>query len=224
MLSVRGVTTSIIRPDDFLCVWMSGSYSRGGDWGLALDISLWQSTKSQERLSWWCAHVGFLSVHCTSFFKSGKLNSGSYCGLSLGILGRANVIPRVNGLKVFHHHDALGDPGGMPQAPVDQPPGVLDRHGPFILLNDTHRHEGGWTRGYKQVPATQQGTMLSKDRSARPMAASHCTGIIIFSGMFFKAQSGISSSCWTLSALLFRKCKYIYICSYFRKEGKGRET
>lgn len=43
MLSVRGVNTPILRPGDFLCVWMSGPYSRGGDWGLALDIGLWQS-------------------------------------------------------------------------------------------------------------------------------------------------------------------------------------
>lgn len=48
MLSVRGVNTSVIRPDDFLCVWMSGSYSQGGDRGLALDISLWQSTSHKD--------------------------------------------------------------------------------------------------------------------------------------------------------------------------------
>lgn len=138
----------------------------------------WTSASGKARVtgrpSWWCAHVGFPSVHGTSLSKSGKLNSGSDCGLSLEVLGRADVISRVNGLKVFHRHDALGEPGDVAPASVDQPPGVMDRHGPFILCNDTRRDEARGTRDYKQAPATQHGAMLRKHWSVRPWALPHC--------------------------------------------------
>lgn len=153
MLSVRGVNTSVIRPDDFLCVWMSGSYKAGN--------GVWR---------WWCAHVGCPSVHGTSFSKSGERHGGGYCGLSLGVLGRADVIARVDGLQVLHRQDALRDPGGVAQAPVDQPPGILDGHRPFVLLNDTHRDEEGTTH-YAQVRVTQHRAELRQDPSARPMGA-----------------------------------------------------
>lgn len=81
--------------------------------------------------------MNFPSVLRTSFAKSGRLNSGSNCGLPVEIVSSANIISYINGLKVFDGQGALGDSCGVPQSSVDQPPTVLNCHGPFILLNDT---------------------------------------------------------------------------------------
>lgn len=79
---------------------------------------------------------GFPSVDHTSLSKSGKLNSGSHCCLSSEILSRAYIISCINRLKVFNSDDTLGDSCGVPQSSVDQSPGVLNGHGPFILFKD----------------------------------------------------------------------------------------
>lgn len=67
MLSVRGVNTSIFRPNDSLLVWMSGSYSQGRGWALA--ISLWQSTSQKNakagRVLKWTLHQ-FIILHFPS--------------------------------------------------------------------------------------------------------------------------------------------------------------
>lgn len=67
MLSVRGVNTSTFRPNDFLLVWMSGSYSQGRGWVRA--ISLWQSTSQKNakagRVLKWTFHQ-FIILHFPS--------------------------------------------------------------------------------------------------------------------------------------------------------------
>ena len=78
--------------------------------------------------------MGIPLVHYSSLSKSGKLNSGRYCGLSSEILSCAYVVARINGLKVFHDNDTLGDSCGVSQSSVNQSPGVLDGHRPFVLL------------------------------------------------------------------------------------------
>lgn len=112
--------------------------TQGRAWGLAL-------AKTKNPGAGWGHQWAFRQFIYTSSSKSGRLHSGGYCGLSLEILSSANVITCVNGLKVFNAQDTLGDPCGVPKASVDQPPGVLNRHGPFILLNDTH---GGWSTNH----------------------------------------------------------------------------
>lgn len=77
--------------------------------------------------------MGVPLVH-HSLSKSRELNSGSYCGLSAEILSCAYVIARINGLKVFNGNDTLRDSCGVSQSSVNQSPGVLNGHRPFVLF------------------------------------------------------------------------------------------
>uniref|UniRef100_A0A4X2K5Y4 Uncharacterized protein n=1 Tax=Vombatus ursinus TaxID=29139 RepID=A0A4X2K5Y4_VOMUR len=67
----------------------------------------------------------------------GKLHSGGYGGLPTQVLSCTHVVAGINGLKVLQREDAPGQPRGAPEAPADQSPHVLDRHGPFILFHKT---------------------------------------------------------------------------------------
>lgn len=120
---------------DFLLVWMCGSDSLA-------EVATWHQSASGKALirspGWLCIRMGFPSVCNISLSKSGKLNSGSYCSLSSGILSSTDVIPRINGLKVFHREDALRDSCGVSESSVDQPPSILNCYRPFILFNDSN--------------------------------------------------------------------------------------
>lgn len=63
--------------------------------------------------------MGFLLVYYILFFKLGKFNSGSDCGVFSEILGSVNVIFCVNGFKVFNCYDVLGDFCGVCEFFVD---------------------------------------------------------------------------------------------------------
>lgn len=98
---------------------------------------------------------GFPSVDRTSLSKSGKLNSGSHCRLSSEILSRAYIISGINRLKVFNSDDTLGDSCGVPQSSVDQSPGILNGHGPFVLFKDGTQTDATGTGCFAGLPSTQ---------------------------------------------------------------------
>lgn len=150
-LSARKVSTSINRRMTSFCF---GCLSGPQAVWLAFDTSLPQSTFFKKHLSVVYTD-GFPSVDHTSLSKSGKLNRGSHCGLSSEVLSRAYIISRVNRLKVFNGDDTLGDSRGVPQAPVDQSPGVLNGHRPFVLFKDGTQTEARGTSCSTQFPSTR---------------------------------------------------------------------
>lgn len=113
----------------------------------------WPPTKHSSQML--CRQMASPSAHYTSLSKSGKLNSGSYCSLPSEILSRAYVIACINGLKVFNGNDTLGDSCGVAQASVDQSPGVLNGHRPFVLFKDGTQTEARGTSCLTPLPSTR---------------------------------------------------------------------
>uniref|UniRef100_A0A7M4EWC4 Uncharacterized protein n=1 Tax=Crocodylus porosus TaxID=8502 RepID=A0A7M4EWC4_CROPO len=60
--------------------------------------------------------------------KSSQFNTGSYSGLS-----------SITGFKIFNDNNTPGNSCGMSDSSVDQPPRILDSHGPFGLFKK-HPH------------------------------------------------------------------------------------
>lgn len=151
-LSARKVSTSINRRMTSFCF---GRLSGPQAVWLAFGTSLPQSTFFYKKHLSVVYTDGFPSVDHTSLSKSGKLNRGSHCGLSSEVLSRAYIISRVNCLKVFNGDDTLGDSRGVPQAPVDQSPGVLNGHRPFVLFKDGTQTEARGTSCPTQLPSAR---------------------------------------------------------------------
>lgn len=51
---------------------------------------------------------------------------GCHSCLTIQVLGFTDVPAKVDGLQVLYGDDALGDPGGVTHASVNQPPGAVD--------------------------------------------------------------------------------------------------
>lgn len=128
-LSARKVSTCITRQMTSFCFGcLSDPQAVVGLW-------YWPPTKHFVRKHLDVVHTdGFPSADRTSLSKSGKLNSGSHCCLSSEILSCAYIISCINRLKVFNSDDTLGDSCGVAQSSVDQSPGVLNGHRPFVLF------------------------------------------------------------------------------------------